>query len=305
MIGATGELHRERVRFETGLKIQRRESGTGERKQHFGNVGGRAEFARDILQRKNHGRRLCRFVRYQTVCASKPRDFRRAAAINHRADREFIERNDALIFDQHIFQWRVPARLQIRRGRKKTFCDSAEFFRAIGQHPDTTHAKRANWEPTRPACEFGRRARTFVTQIVQNFWRRKICVLRFSARRRKWHAGRVRSQRLGAQCFGKLPRKTFVKKFSLVVKQSAERGQAAESARATGGGMLIEQQRFCARARGGNGGGDSRRAAADHRDVEGFLHGFNKRSRRFAANTFASAAEKCGSRCRTVKRSVP
>ena len=45
-----------------------------------------------------------------------------------------------------------------------------------------------NRERTRPACEFGRRARTFVTHSSRNFRREKVCETNFSARRQKARA---------------------------------------------------------------------------------------------------------------------
>ena len=48
-------------------------------------------------------------------------------------------------------------------------------------------------EHTRPACEFGRGARTIVTHYIQNFGCEKVCGTMFSARRRKRHARGVSS----------------------------------------------------------------------------------------------------------------
>jgi hypothetical protein len=54
-----------------------------------------------------------------------------------------------------------------------------------------TEIRSSIGERTRPACQFGRRARTFATQYSQNFPGEEVCAMMFSARRRKPHAGGV------------------------------------------------------------------------------------------------------------------
>src|SRR6185436_7746628 len=53
--------------------------------------------------------------------------------------------------------------------------------------------QKSTEEHTRPACEFGRGARTIVTHYIQNFGCEKVCGTMFSARRRKRHARGVSS----------------------------------------------------------------------------------------------------------------
>jgi hypothetical protein len=84
LLRRAGEFCGDGIGFEVGLKIHRRKPGAGERQQNLRGGGGRKHFARDLVQRKNHGGRLRVSSVAKTSAPIFCADFRAAAAVNHR-----------------------------------------------------------------------------------------------------------------------------------------------------------------------------------------------------------------------------